>query len=304
MSQLRSLKRKYLTYLATEWGGSAKMVENYDRYLERFLTYTKVTTPAAISAERVAAFRLYLAKQPGAKIGNTVEPMKQRTQNYYLIALRMFLKYLQSQGYETISAQQVVLAKVPKRSIDLISPAELDRLRAAPDLRTLEGKRDKAILELLCSTGVRMSELCALSVGDIDIIHREFVIPGTGNKNRNLFLSDAARQALRAYLKARTDTDTALFIRYGRKANDGGDLRIHPRAVQRMVKKYAAAVGITTVVTPHAIRHAFATDLLAHGADIKTLQVLLGHDCKTSTNLYTKNASYTELDVQISYDGT
>lgn len=288
MSQLRSLKRKYLTYLATEWGGSPKMVENYDRYLERFLTYTKVTTPAAITAERVAAFRLHLAKQPGAKIGNTVEPMKQQTQNYYLIALRMFLKYLQSQGYETISAQQVVLAKVPKRSIDLISSAELDRLRAAPDLRTLEGKRDKAILELLCSTGVRMSELCALSVGDINITRPELVISGSGNKNRSLFLSDAARQALGAYLKARTDIDTALFIRYGRKANNGGDLRIHPRAVQRMVKKYAAAVGITTVVTPHVIRHTFATDLLAHGADIKTLQVLLGHDCKTSTDLYTK----------------
>src|SRR6056297_3495792 len=162
MSELRTLKQRYLTYLETQWGGSAKMVENYDRYLERFISFAKVKKPSDITAERVASFRLYLTKQPGAVVDGVSAPMKQLTQNYYLIALRMFLKYLIDEGFETISPLQIKLAKVTRRPLEIIAASELDRLRAAPDQKTIEGKRDQAIIELLCSAGLRISELCAV----------------------------------------------------------------------------------------------------------------------------------------------
>jgi len=286
MSQLRVLKQRYLTYLETQWGGSAKMVENYDRYLERFISYAKVKKPGDITAERVASFRLYLTRQAGAKVNGQVAPMKQQTQNYYLIALRMFLKYLIDEGYETIPPLQIKLAKVPKRSHDLILPEELDRLRSAPNQKTIEGKRDHAIIELLCSTGLRISELCALSCDDIDLTAREFSVPNARGVHRMVFLSDAARYAVADYLQAREDAERALFLRYGRKANDGGDLRIHPRAVQRMLKAHASSAGVTSTVTPHVLRHTFADSLLKNGADIRSVQALLGHTTIAATHIY------------------
>jgi integrase/recombinase XerD len=286
MSELRVLKQRYLTYLETEWGGSAKMVENYDRYLERFISFAKVKKPSDITAERVASFRLYLTKQAGAKVGDKVSSMKQLTQNYYLIALRMFLKYLIDEGFETMPPLQIKLAKVPKRSLDLISTAELDRLRAAPDQKTIEGKQDHAIIELLCSAGLRISELCALSRDEINLAANEFSVPNARGVHRMVFLSDTARRAIASYLQARKDSDQALFIRYGRKANDGGDLRIHPRAVQRMLKVHAASAGVTSTVTPHILRHTFADSLLQNGADIRSVQALLGHTTVATTQAY------------------
>jgi len=276
MSELRVLKQRYLTYLETEWGGSAKMIENYDRYLERFISFAKVKKPSDITAERVASFRLYLTKQPGANTGGKVASMKQQTQNYYLIALRMFLKYLNGEGFETMPPLQIKLAKLPKRSLELITSAELDRMRAAPDQKTIEGKRDHAIIELLCSAGLRISELCALSRDDIDPAANEFSVPNARGVHRMVFLSDTARRAIAIYLQARKDSDRALFIRYGRKANDGGDLRIHPRAVQRMFKVHAASAGVTSTVTPHILRHTFADSLLQNGAGIRSVHALLG----------------------------
>lgn len=213
--------------------------------------------------------------------------MKRRTQNYYLIALRAFLKYLRKRDIEALSPERIELAKVPERSLDLISGAELKRLMKAPDTKTLEGKRDSAILELLFSTGLRISELCSLSIDDVDLSRDEFSVRGKGDKVRVVFLSDTARKALQEYLKHRKDMDDAMFVRYGRKQNDGGDLRISPRAVQRLIKKYAAAAGITRKVTPHVIRHSFATDLLQNGADIRSVQALLGHASINTTQVYT-----------------
>jgi len=289
MSDLRALKHRYLTYLETQWGGSAKMIENYDRYLERFLRFAKVKHPRDITEERVASFRLYLTKQPGANIGGEIASMKQRTQNYYLIALRMFLKYLIAEGYETLPPNGVQLAKLPRQSYDRISPTELACLRAAPDRKTIEGKRDHAILELLCSTGVRTSELCALSIEQIDLMSNEFLVGGTDQSSRTVYLSDTARAALSDYLQARTDDSPALFIRYGRKANNGSDLRIHARAVQRMLKHYTKIVGITSSVTPHSIRHTFADELIQHGADVRSVQTLMGHTSIYSTQVYRPN---------------
>ena len=236
MQDLYDLKRQFLEYLEIERGRSVKTVENYDRYLERFLTFSKAVKPKDITEEHIREFRLYLNRQPGTKVGSRIEPMKRRTQNYYLIALRAFLKYMRTRGVEAVSPERIELAKVPERSLDLISTAELNRLRAAPDLKTIVGKRDQAILELLFSTGLRISELCALSIDDVDLSRDEFSVRGKGDKIRVVFLSDTAREAIRTYIKARKDLDGAMFVRYGRKMNDGGDLRLQPRAIQRLLK--------------------------------------------------------------------
>ena len=283
----QELKRQFMEYLEIERGRSVKTVENYDRYLDRFFDFAKVTKPADITEEHIREFRLYLNRQPGTKVGGRMEPMKRRTQNYYLIALRAFLKYLRSRGIEAVSPERIELAKVPERSLDLISSVELKRLMAAPDTKSIEGLRDKAILELLFSTGLRISELTGLSIDDVDLTRDEFSVRGKGDKVRVVFLSDAARDAIKNYLSKRKDLDDALFVRYGRKVNDGGELRLGPRAVQRLLKTYATQAGITRKVTPHVIRHSFATDLLQNGADIRSVQALLGHASINTTQIYT-----------------
>jgi site-specific recombinase XerD len=284
---LVELKQQFLEYLEIERGRSVKTVENYNRYLERFFEFAKVKKPSDLTEEQVRTFRLHLNRQPGTKVGGRVEPMKRRTQNYYLIALRAFLKFLRKRGIESLSPELIELAKVPERTIDMISAVELKRLMAAPNKKTLEGKRDRAILELLFSTGLRISELCGLSIDDVDLTRDEFSVRGKGEKVRVVFISDEARSAIKDYLKNRKDLDGALFVRYGRKMNDGGDLRLSPRAVQRLLKKYAAEAGITRKVTPHVIRHSFATDLLSNGADLRSVQALLGHANIATTQIYT-----------------
>lgn len=287
MNKLVELKTQFLEYLEIERGRSVKTVENYDRYIERYFEFSGAAKPSDITEANVREFRLHLNRQPGTKVGSRMEPMKRRTQNYYLIALRAYLKYLRKRGVESMNPERIELAKVPDRSIDLITGAELKRLMNAPDTKTLEGKRDAAILELLFSTGLRISELCALSIDDIDMTRDEFSVRGKGDKIRVVFLSGNAKNTMKEYLSKRKDMDDAMFIRYGRKANDGGDLRLSPRAVQRLIKKYAASAGITRKVTPHVIRHSFATDLLQNGADLRSVQALLGHANIATTQVYT-----------------
>lgn len=285
--QLVELKQQFLEHLEIERGRSVKTVENYDRYITRFFDFSQVKKPSDITEKQIREFRLFLNRQEGTKVGGRMETMKRRTQNYYLIALRAFLKYLRKRNIKAISPERIELAKVPERSLDLITSAELSKLMSAPDKKTLEGKRDHAILELLFSTGLRISELCNLSIDDIDLSREEFSVRGKGDKIRVVFLSDAAKAAVQDYLDNRKDMDDALFIRYGRKANDGGSLRISPRAVQRLLKTYAAIAGITRKVTPHVIRHSFATDLLQNGADLRSVQALLGHANIATTQVYT-----------------
>jgi len=284
---LAELKTQFLEYLEIERGRSVKTVENYDRYLVRFLEFTKAIKPSDLTEEHVRTFRLHLNRQPGTKVGGRMEPMKRRTQNYYLIAVRAYLKFLRKRDIESLNPERIELAKVPERSLDLISANELKRLMNAPDQKTLEGKRDKAILELFFSTGLRISELTALSIDDVDLTRDEFSVRGKGDKVRVVFLSDTAKKCIQEYLHKRKDLDDALFIRYGRKANDGGELRLSPRAVQRLLKKYAVEAGITRKVTPHVIRHSFATDLLQNGADLRSVQALLGHANIATTQVYT-----------------
>ncbi len=291
MSDLEDLKRQFLEYLEIEKGRSVHTVTNYDRYLTRFLEYAKVKEANDLSETMVREYRLWLNRQPGTKVGRQHDTLKRKTQNYYLIALRAFLKYLRKRGIESLNPERIELAKVPERSLDLISPAELDRLMRGPDVNTLTGLRDKAMLELLFSTGLRVSELCALSQEDVDLSRDEFSVRGKGDKVRVVFLSDTARDAIRAYLKERKDFDDAMFIQYGKNAKQtevkNKDLRLTTRSVQRIVKKYATIAGITRKVTPHVMRHSFATDLLSNGADLRSVQALLGHAHIGTTQVYT-----------------
>jgi site-specific recombinase XerD len=279
--------REFLQYLEIEKGRSAKTIENYRHYLQRFLEYSKVQRPEDLSEGLIREYRVWLNRQPGTKVGRNVETMKRRTQNYYLIALRAFLKFLRKRGIESVSPERIELAKVGERHLDLISPAELERLLAAPDTKTPQGLRDRALLELLFSTGLRVSELCALSQEDVDLSRDEFSVRGKGDKVRVVFLSDAAKRCIKEYLASRKDMDDAMFVQCGKNKKNAKELRLTTRAVQRIVKHYATKAGITRKVTPHVIRHSFATDLLGNGADLRSVQALLGHANIATTQIYT-----------------
>lgn len=281
MADLKTLKTQFLEYLEIEKGRSIKTVENYDRYLTRFLAHTKITSPGKITEAAVREFRLHLNRQAG--VSGT---MKHKTQNYYMISLRAFLKFLRKREIESLNPERIELAKVGARDLDLMASSELERLLKAPSGNTLTDLRDRAILELLFSTGLRVSELCSLN-RDLDLSRDEFSIRGKGEKVRVVFLSPPAKQALRDYEKKRKDLDDALFVQFGKASKSAKDLRLTPRSVERLVKKYAVKAGITRKVTPHVIRHSFATDLLQNGADLRSVQALLGHANIATTQVYT-----------------
>ncbi len=291
-NELQRLKTEFLEYLEIEKGRSLKTVENYDRYLNRFLGHTKVASPPQLTEQMVREFRLYLNRQPG--ITGT---MKHKTQNYYMISLRAFLKFLRKRGIESLNPERIELAKVGGRDLDLMSSDELERLMRAPTIAIGGSKtdrlialRDQAMLELLFSTGLRVSELCSLN-RDLDLSRDEFSIRGKGEKVRVVFLSSEAKQCIKEYLAKRGDVDKALFIQMGKasaKADESNkSLRLTPRSVERTVKRYASKAGITRKVTPHVIRHSFATDLLENGADLRSVQALLGHSNIATTQVYT-----------------
>jgi site-specific recombinase XerD len=280
-SDLKDLKVEFLEYLEIEKGRSVKTVENYDRYITRFFVFAKVTSPAHIKETTVREFRLHLNRQDG-----TAGTMKHKTQNYYLIALRAFLKFLRKRNIESLNPERIELAKVGARDLDLISAEELNRLMQAPKGTSLQALRDKAILELFFSTGLRVSELCGLD-RDLDLSRDEFSVRGKGEKIRVVFLSPTAKKTLKDYLDKRVDVDQALFAQMGKASKNAKDLRLTPRSVERIIKQHAIKAGITRKVTPHVIRHSFATDLLENGADLRSVQALLGHSNITTTQVYT-----------------
>jgi len=280
-TEIVSLKRQFLEYVEIERGRSLKTVENYDRYLTRFIEQSGVKEASDITDEAVRQFRLWLNRQYNNAKTDT---LKKKTQNYYLIALRSFLKYLVRQDISSLSPDRIELAKVPERSIDLISHTELMRLLNAPGVETEADLRDKAILELFFSTGLRVSELCSLT-RDVDMKSGEFSIRGKGDKVRVVFVSPEAKDAIDTYLKKRKDFSDALFTNAAKDLSKRESLT--PRSVERIIKKYATIAGITKKVTPHIIRHSFATDLLANGADLRSVQALLGHANIGTTQIYT-----------------
>jgi site-specific recombinase XerD len=284
-TKLEQLKREFLEHVEIEKGNSLKTVNNYDHYLSRFFEFAKITEPKHITDDKIREFRLYLNRQPGVKIrGQQASTLKRNTQNYHLIALRSFLRYMIKRDVSSLSPDRIELAKVKERSLDLISTDELNRLLGAPDTTAPKGMRDKALLELFFSTGLRLSELCSLD-RDLDLSKDEFSIRGKGEKVRVVFLSDSAKDSIRAYLKARKDLDGPLFIQYSHNGAKGN--RLTPRSIERIVKHYAIKAGISKKVTPHIIRHSFATDLLSNGADIRSVQVMLGHANISTTQIYT-----------------
>ncbi len=294
-SDLERLKKEFLEHVEIEKGNSLKTVENYSRYLTRFLNFSKAVMPGDITDDAVREFRLYMNRQEGMKVkGQQSATLKKNTQNYYLIALRSFLKYLMKRGVTSLPPERIELAKIKERSLDLISTDELVRLLQAPSTNTdpkkntLMALRDRAILELFFSTGLRLSELCSLN-RDLDLSKDEFSIRGKGEKVRVVFLSLPAKDAIREYLKARKDMDEPMFTRMKNEKlkikND--NTRLTPRSIERIVKHYAIMAGISKKVTPHIIRHSFATDLLSNGADIRSVQMMLGHANISTTQIYT-----------------
>lgn len=278
-------KQDFLEYVEIEKGRSLNTVRNYDQYLSRFISQTKLKNAEDITDRSVREFHLWLNRQPG---NNRVEKqtLKKKTQNYYLIALRSFLKFLAKRGIKSLSPEHIELAKVGERPLDLISNDELKRLMNSSNGEDLKSLRDKAILELLFSTGLRVSELCSLS-RDIDIDSDELSIRGKGEKIRVVFISPEARKAVKDYLNKRTDIDDAMFVRMNHEEAKGGDMALDSRSVQRIIKQCAIKAGISKKVTPHVIRHCFATDLLSNGADLRSVQMLLGHSNISTTQIYT-----------------
>jgi site-specific recombinase XerD len=213
--------------------------------------------------------------------------LKKRTQNYYLIALRAFLKYLVRRGVSSLPPERIDLAKVGERHLDLMSSEDLERLLAAPEGEDIRALRDRAMLELFFSTGLRVSELCSLS-RYIDLKKDELSVRGKGEKVRVVFLSPESKEAVKKYLEKRGDVDEALFIKHSKGgATTAKSLRLAPRSVERTVKHYAIKAGISKKVTPHVIRHSFATDLLENGADLRSVQAMLGHSNISTTQIYT-----------------
>ena len=270
-------RKQFLEYLEIEHGRSLKTVAAYDRYLTRFFKFAANAMQVEdIDAELVRRYRLWLNRQPAAP-GETI---KKNTQNYHLIALRTFLKYLGRRGLEVLPPSSIELAKLSARELNLITPEGLERLLKAHAQPTELGQRDRAIFELLFSTGLRISELCNLDRESVNLESDEFSVRGKGGKTRVVFLSPQAKEALKIWLDKREDMAESLFI-------SQRETRLTPRSIERIIKRYAIASGIMKSVTPHTLRHSFATDLLRNGADLRAVQLLLGHPNISTTQIYT-----------------
>lgn len=276
MTEIEKLLEDYLNYLEIEKNRSVKTSENYKRYLKYFIKTAKIQGARDITNETVKKFRLELSRTPIKKI----------TQSYYIIAIRNFLKYLAKNDIESLSADKVELPKAPARQIEMIEYRDLERMLEMPENGTARGRRDKAILEILFSTGLRVSELCSLD-RYVNLERGEITVRGKGDKLRVVFLSDGAKEALKNYLDKRGDAEEWLFVSYTKEKNPKIIGKITPRAVQRLVDYYGKKAGIGKKIHPHLIRHSFATDLLVNGADMRSVQEMLGHANIATTQIYT-----------------
>ena len=277
----------FLEYLELERNASQLTIKNYDHYLRRFHSFAGDVSPAEINQELIRKYRLYLSRYTDPKTG---QPLKRITQNYFMIALRAFLKYLAKIDVETLSAEKVELGDSDPRPLKVLPDQDLKRLLSAPQISTPDGLRDKAILEMLFSTGLRVSEMTALNRDQINLDRKEFAVVGKGGKERIVFLTDQAALWIGRYFEERKDDWKPIFIRYSgslEPTKDGENMRLTPRSVQRLVEKYVKKMGIPVKASPHTLRHSFATDLLINGADLRSVQELLGHANIATTQIYT-----------------
>lgn len=280
------VKTDFLEHLEIEQNRSQKTIANYDHYLTRLIDFAGDIKVSDIDAELIRKWRLWLNR-----LGtNTSDELQKTTQNYHLIALRSFLKYCAKRNIPALAADKIELARTTRKQVTFLTPEELERLFAQVNTQTLPGLRDRAILELLFSSGLRVSELVGLDRDHINLKRREFRVRGKGQKDRPIFISPEAADWIQKYLDKRDDTTRPLFVRYsGSKKVDltGNFHRLTVRSVQRLVARYALLAGITKHVSPHTLRHSFATDLLMNGADLRSVQAMLGHSNISTTQIYT-----------------
>lgn len=284
--QFARAKTDFLEYLEIEQNRSQKTIANYDHYLTRLIDYAGDIKVADINTELIRKWRLWLNR-----LGtNTSDELQKNTQNYHLIALRGFLKFCAKRDIPALAPEKIELARTKRKQVTFLNEDELSRMFSQPDIQTEAGLRDRAILELLFSSGLRVSELVALDIDHINLKRREFMVRGKGQKDRPIFISPVAAEWVQAYLDERQDNTRPLFIRYsGRKGvdNSGDYQRLTVRSVQRLVARYALLAGITKHVSPHTLRHSFATDLVMNGADLRSVQAMLGHSNIATTQIYT-----------------
>ena len=293
---------QFLDYLKIEKGSSPLTLRNYRHYLMRFDKWMETTTSEEITSRLITDYRLYLANLKDIH-GNL---LGKRTQSYHMIAMRSFLKWLIKNDFEVLAPEKIDLPKVEDRQIKFLSGEQVDRLLNAPTLSSIQGKRDKAILEVLFSTGLRVSELAKLDIDKVDLERREFGVIGKGGKARVVFLSNRAADWIQIYLKARSDHYNPLFIRHKLKldvALSDEKLRLTVRSIQRLVKKYARKIKLPIEVSPHTLRHSFSTDLLIAGADIRSVQEMLGHKNISTTQIYTHVTNRHMKDVHEAFHG-
>lgn len=300
---LENYIREFLEYCEIEKNKSLLTVENYAHYLSRFAGFARsqgFTKPEQITQDVVRGYRLFLNRLTAETTG---KGLKMVTQNYHVIALRAFLKYLAKRDIDSLSAEKIELAKNPAREVEIMTNDEVQRIKDAvkSEENELAQLRDAAVLELLFSSGVRISELVQLTQKQLNFDRGEFTVRGKGDKLRLVFMSEEAAKMLKLYLKKRDDNSPALFVSHshignnvtkqmeaiGKKSDQHNAAGLTARSVQRLVKKYASIAGIMHKVTPHTFRHSFATDLLQNGADIRSVQTLLGHASITTTQIYT-----------------
>lgn len=277
----------YIEHLEVEGGRSAKTAENYKLYLERFIEFTGDINVDKITSEIIRKYRLWLNRYKN----DSKDELSLITQSYHLIALRGFLHYLSGRDIASLASDKVALPKVARKQVTFLYNDEIERLLEKIDTSTEQGLRDRAIIELLFSSGLRVSELVGLNRDHVNTKRREFTVRGKGKKDRPVFISEVCAHHVEEYLESRSDTLSPLFISYSRNAGptttSGDYRRITPRSIQRMLSGYARLAGITKHVSPHTMRHSYATDLLMNGADIRSVQSMLGHSNISTTQVYT-----------------
>ncbi len=290
MAALSEQIHQFLEYLEIEKNCSKLTIRDYSHYLETFEHWYQMHMPDGkiedLTLEKVRKYRVFLSN----KTDQNGQTIKRVTQNYYVIALRSFLRFLIKNDVKTLEPSKIDLPKTESRSLKFLEREQIDRLVTMPDTSKIDGMRDRAILELLFSTGLRVSELVSLNHNQINLERREFGIIGKGRRSRIVFISDRATEWLARYLEARKDPYKPLFIRYSGselEADEGEKMRLTPRSVERMVKKYVRLARLPVDATVHTLRHSFATDLLTNGADLRSVQEMLGHKNIATTQIYT-----------------
>jgi len=302
---ITDLIEDFLTNLEVNRGRSFKTADNYRRYMERFYEFAGDISPQQITGELVDKYRLWLARYEAQNTGE----LKTVTQSYHLIALRGFLKFLTKKGIKTLDPSVIELPKFARKQVSFLHYDEVSMMLDATDKGGKNALRDRAMIELFFSSGLRVSELSNLNRDHINLDRREFMVRGKGSKDRPIFISESASNSVKNYLKSRADNFPPLFLNTspnaGKSDNSGDFRRLTPRSIERIVQKYAKLAGITKHVSPHTMRHSFATDILMNGADIRAVQSLLGHSNISTTQIYTHitDSNLREIHAKYHTDG-